>query len=141
MVIEHRKTFTALTAFYRGFYGRIAGSPRLAVNKNIGIDTTQFPYDLPHGFQIHQTHQIKAESVHFVFLGPVFNRLYNKTAHHGVFAAQLVTAAGTVPVRTVGMLAVKKAGDQAVKIILNKRIAFGSVIVHHIQNHAYAPFM
>ncbi len=89
-------------------------------------------FDLPHGLEIVQGHEVEAEAVELVFLRPVADRVDHVLAEHRALRGRLVAAAAAVRGAAVVCEAVVIIGDDAVEIGIETE----GMVVHHVHHHA-----
>ena len=88
--------------------------------------------------------QVEAEPIHMHFLHPVAQRIHNHLQRVGVPHIERVAGARVVHVmgfRIVDKPVVGVVVDAAERNGRAQVVAFGSVVVHHIQNHLKAGLM
>ncbi len=66
------------------------GCPLFSINTDCGINHIHRLPDLIHRFDIVNSHQVKPEAVHMVFLYPIENGFHHKLTHHRAFAGSLI---------------------------------------------------
>ena len=117
-------------------HGAGVGAPGLAVEDlfPFAVAAVQFGADAAHQARVQQGHQVKAEAVHMVFLGPVQHRFQDVAGAHAALAGQIVAAARAVGGGAVGVLAVEVPGLGAPQ----PGIQLIGVVVHHIHHHPEA---
>ncbi len=118
--------------------GTAAGAPPLAIDKEVGVDLVEFGAHGIHRLDVVAAHQVEAESVDTVFVGPVFHRLDDELSHHGLFRGRLVAAARAVAVFPIGRLAEIIVGISLLEVAALDAIG---VVVHHVENDADACLM
>ena len=73
--------------------GTCTGTPSFTIHIYRGVDFVQRFANHVHGLDVVDAHQVEAESVDVIFLGPVEHRLNHELAHEWFLAGSLVAAA------------------------------------------------
>ena len=92
---------------------RISACPRFSVDHDVRINLAKLVINFRHSLVFMAAHQIKAESVYVVIEHPVFERLDDISFYDRMIRGNLVSAAGSVHVVSVGH-AVKIFGDSQI---------------------------
>ncbi len=111
--------------------GRVGRKPSFAVYEDRRVDLRQFFPDAVHRVDIVYSHQVEPEPVDMVLLRPEFDGFDDVMPYHFAFRSRFIAAARGVRVGTVGILAVKVAGDGKVEIRMLHR---GRVVVDHVED-------
>ena len=141
-IVEYADTFHLPDIF---FYcplfegkGRVGCYPAFAVYEDGRIDLQEFTSQAVHRLDIMYAHQVEAEAVDMIFPGPEFDRFDDIMSHHFAFRGCLVSATGSVGIRTVGVLPVKISGNSQVEIRMVGRCR---VVIDHIEYNAETVLM
>ena len=115
-------------------HSRIAGSPALAVEQDMGILGLYGADDLIDGDSIDQAGQVEAEAVDVVFLHPEVDGVHDHVPHHDPLSSQVVAAAGAVGPVALAVETGVVVGDDLVAAVV---AAVEGVVVHHVHDHVH----
>ena len=112
---------------------RAGRRPPLPVEQNRRIDPVERAPHLVHRPDVVHTHQIEAEPVDMILLGPIAHGIDDQPAHHSPFGSRLVPAARRVGKRPVGLvpIVVSRYGQREIRFL-----GPVSVVVDRVHHHA-----
>ena len=112
--------------------------PTFAVRENSRIDLVQRRTDGIHGLLVMDAHEVKTETIHMVLTRPVTNGLDHELAVLLVVRGSLITATGTVGIRTIRIQAIEIFRHHSTQRATHHIVR---VVIYNIHNHAYASLM
>ena len=109
--------------------------PAFANHQNARVDLIQCSTNLLHRLEIMNAHEIEAEAIYLVVLGPVGHRVNDVVADHGTLGSSVVAHT-----RVTRHLAVSGVAEVIARNNLAERMLRGvkHVVVHHIHHHTQA---
>ena len=108
--------------------------PAFSIEYTVRMPDMNGIHNLPYGFDINESNQVKAETVNMVFIRPVIDGIYNVFADHRALGGSIVSAAGTIGT----IFPAEITGNQSVKAEI---ICVINVVVYHIHNNTDAVIM